>query len=258
MANPFPGMDPFLEGPFWGTFHANLMDAIAWQLAPKLKPKYLALTNQRVVIAVPDPIETPATRLRVPDVGIFHATDGAGTLAEAAIAAPLLVEGVMPETMRQTMLEVRDAESRQLITAIEVLSPTNKRGDGAFEYRQKRNELLSSPANFIEIDLLRIGDRFPMVSALPSVPYFVFVSRAISRPRVEAWPIALAQELPTIPVPLRAEDPDVTLDLQAAYRSVYEHFSYDIAVDHRCPLAVPLREDQQQWVDARLKEAGIE
>lgn len=53
MSNPFPGMDLYLEGPLWTTVQSNLVEEIARQLAPKLRPKYLALTNQRVVVAGP-------------------------------------------------------------------------------------------------------------------------------------------------------------------------------------------------------------
>src|SRR6266480_2219460 len=42
MPSPFPGMDPYLEGTYWMTFHTQMIAEIARQLAPKLRPRYLA------------------------------------------------------------------------------------------------------------------------------------------------------------------------------------------------------------------------
>lgn len=50
MSSPFPGMDPYLEGSLWATAHPQLSVEIARQLAPKLRPKYVALPNERFVV----------------------------------------------------------------------------------------------------------------------------------------------------------------------------------------------------------------
>jgi hypothetical protein len=250
-------MDPYLEGPLWTTVHANLVEEIARQLAPKLRPKYLALTNQRVTVTTPDPIELAPTRSRLPGVGVYDTgTPNTGSGA-AVLSAPLTVDALMPEPITQTFIEIRDTESRTLVTAIEVLSPTNKRGDGLEEYRKKRQELLGGTAHLLEIDLLRIGERFPVASTLPSVPYFVFLSRANRRPKVETWPIALDQTLPQVPVPLLAGDDDVFLDLQLALNTVYDLFAYDQAANHSGNAPVPLAPDQLAFAENRLKQAGM-
>ncbi len=51
----------------------------------------------------------------------------AGGLAAVAVP-PLRLATVMPEPVPHVTVEIRDADERQLVTAIEVLSPTNKRG----------------------------------------------------------------------------------------------------------------------------------
>lgn len=256
MPNPFPGMDPYLEGPLWTTVHSNLVEEIARQLAPKLRPKYLALTQERVVVSLPDPIELPAA-MRRPDVGVYGTGAGQPLAGAAATAAPLVLDALLPAALPQPYVEIRDIHERRLVTAIEVLSPTNKRGEGRQDYRKKRQELLSADVHLLEIDLLRIGQRFPVAGPLPSVPYFVFLSRAERRPRIEVWPIPLEQPLPTVPVPLLAGDADVLLDLQQAFQTVYDWFSYDRAADHRGAPPVPLTPDQQAWADARLRAAGL-
>ncbi len=253
MPNPFPGMDPYLEGPLWTTVHSNLVEEIARQPAPKLRPRYLALTNQRVIVATPDALEFGPQQSRVPDVGGYKTAESNQKNQAAVATAPLVLDALLPETIQQSFVEIRDVAQRRLVTAIEVLSLTNKRGDGLDEYRTKRQEMLSGSCHFLEIDLLRVGQRFPVAGTLPSVPYFVFLSRADRRPRVEVWPIALDQPLPKVPVPLLPGDADVALDLQQAFQTIYELFAYDQAVDHSQLPSVSLSPEQTQWVTERLQ-----
>ncbi|MFB2923292.1 DUF4058 family protein [Aerosakkonema funiforme] len=45
MPNPFPGMNPYLEGPeYWSDFHNQLVAALARGLIPQLIPKHLGLS----------------------------------------------------------------------------------------------------------------------------------------------------------------------------------------------------------------------
>jgi hypothetical protein len=50
MPSPFPGMDPYLEGDDWTSFHAHFAIEIARQLTSKLRPKYIAMPQKRFVI----------------------------------------------------------------------------------------------------------------------------------------------------------------------------------------------------------------
>lgn len=256
MPNPFPGMDPYLEGPFWSVFHHNLIDEIARQLAGKLPPRYLALTEERVVLAKLDPLEQPS--LRVPDVAVFAESNAAwqpasATAASTVVKPPLVLRTAFKEPLIQGVVEIVEVDTRQLVTTIEVLSPSNKRGDGLVEYQKKREEIVSSTAHLLEIDLLRVGERFPVQNTLPSLPYFVFLSRADRRSQVEVWPISLVEPLPTVPVPLLAGDDDVLLALQQAYETIYNLFHYDRAVNHVAPPRVPLSPEQAAWADACLQ-----
>ena len=64
---------------------------------------------------------------------------------------------------REIFLTLRDRASNEVVTVIEVLSPSNKRpgSDGRKEYLEKRNQVLMSTAHLIELDLLRGGERLP-------------------------------------------------------------------------------------------------
>src|SRR5262249_25432594 len=114
------------------------------------------------------------------------------------------------------------------------------------------------PTHLVEIDLLRVGTRYPTTELLPEAPYFVFVSRAESegRSKVEVWPIRLEEPLPSIAVPLLPGDPDVTLDLQAALTTEYDIVGYDQLVDYSQPPPGPLTAQQLAWVEDRLRAAG--
>src|SRR5579884_3115678 len=212
MPNPFPGMDPYLEGDLWTTVHTDLCAEIARQLAPKLRPKYVALSTRRVVLAGPDETEWSGTHC-FPDVKVLASRPATPPAGGAVATAPLILPADMPEPIPHVSVEIRDVTERRLVACIEVLSPTNKRGPGREEYAAKRFQILSGPAHLVEIDLLRVGARFPTAQPPPAAPYFVFLSRSGQRAVVEAWPIALEQPLPAVAVPLLPGDPDVTLDL---------------------------------------------
>jgi Protein of unknown function (DUF4058) len=104
--------------------------------------------------------------------------------------------------------------------------------------------------------LIRVGDRFPVDRVLPSVPYFVFVSLADQRPRVQRWPLPLSEPLPSVPIPLLPGDPEVALNLQTALDTVYQAVGYDLAVDYSVEPPGPLSDEDLGWVDRRLREQG--
>lgn len=245
MPSPFPGMDPYLEGSEWISVHTELSSEIARQLAPKLRPKYIVRTTRRFVTEMPE------------DVAVTSTENGKWKMDP-------------PSTLhfppsRHVTIEIRDVAERQLVTAIEVLSPTPHPpnwgargvGGGYEEYLDKRRRLLYSTAHLMEIDLLRTGQRVPMREPLPPAPYFVFLSRAERRPIVEVWPIQFNMSLPVVPVPLLAGDPDVALDLQLALNTVYDALNYDLSVDYSRPPEVPLEGEAAVWAAERLRVAGV-
>jgi hypothetical protein len=255
MPNPFPGMDPYLEGDLWITVHTDLCAEIARQLAPKLRPKYVALSTRRVVLAGPDETEWSGAH-RFPDVGVLASRPATPPTGGAVATAPLFLPADVPEPIPHVSVEIRDVTERRLVACIEVLSPTNKRGPGREEFAAKRFQILSGPAHLVEIDLHRVGSRFPTAQPPPAAPYFVFLSRAGQRAVVEAWPIPLDAPLPLIPVPLLPGDPDVQLDLQRALQTVYDIIGYDDLIDYSQPPPGPLSPPEVTWVEEQLRRSG--
>lgn len=255
MPSPLPGMDPYLEGSLWMTVHTQFSAEIARQLAPKLRPKYLALTTERFVMEEPESVAV-ATSSVYPDVGVAESGQAGHLIGGGVSTAPLQLTTVIPTAVPHVTVEIRDVARRRLVTAIEVLSATNKRSTGYDEYLTKRRRILLSSAHLMEIDLLHVGRRVPMQQALPAACYFVFLSRAENRPWTDVWPIRLQDRLPTVPVPLLAGDADVPLDLQLALTNVYDLLGYDLAVDYRQPLEISISAEEVQWIEQQLRGSG--
>ena len=245
MPSPFPGMDPWLEGPLWSSVHSQLAAEIARQLSPRLLPRYIALTNEWFVLAEPEGVSISAPEL-YPDVGIQETrpVHESGEPA-VAVAAPIQITTLVPARIPQVSIEIRDTERRRLVTAIEILSPSNKRGKGRRQYRERRRRFFSTSAHLLEIDLLRKGRRVPMREPLPAGDYFVLLCRSEQRPLTDEWPIRLCDPLPQVPVPLLRGDADVALDLQAAFTAVYDLIGYRYLVDYSQPPRAALTADQQ-------------
>jgi len=250
-------MDPYLEGTLWTTLHHSLGTEIVRQLAPQLRPRYVALPVERFVMDFVSGVAVTTASI-YPDVGVTEVPRHAPGQAETAtVAAPLRLATVMPEAVPHVSIEIRDTRQRQLVTAIEILAPTNKCGEGRREYVTKRQRLLLSAVHLMEIDLLRLGERVPMQQPLPQASYFVLLSRAEERPLLEVRPIALCNPLPTVPVCLLPGDADVLLDLQAVFTAAYDLVGYDLLVDYTGPPDVPLADQDAVWVAEYLRTAGL-
>lgn len=243
MPSPFPGMDPYLEGNEWMSFHAQFCTEIARQLAPQLRPRYVALTMRRFVTDTPEDLAITTKSANIyPDIGVAGRTPVPFPIggARAAVLEPTLqIATVMPELISQYMIEIQNVEERQLVTLIEVLSPADKRGEGYREYVERRTRILVSTSHLLEINLLRNGTRAPMRRELPESPYFVFLSRWQRCPITDIWEISLEQPLPTVPVPLLPGDKDVALNLQAAFTTAYDSVGYDLVLDYTRPRYTP-------------------
>ena len=174
MPSPFPGMDPYLEGALWTTVHFSISAEIVRQLAPKLRPRYLVLPAERFVTETPESVAISTADI-YPDVSVAETRVAARTAQETAIApAPLELATIIPTPIPHVTVEIRDTANRQLVTAIEVLSPTNKRGDGRQEYLAKRRRILLSTAHLLELTCCVRGRECPCKSPYPQHPTSFF------------------------------------------------------------------------------------
>jgi hypothetical protein len=224
-------MNPYFEqSAHWLDFHTDFLSALRRLLAPHVGPKYIVQLEEHIYIHDLPP--EPRQRLGTADLSVARREHNEFAGASLGILeAPAAVRLPEQDVEGVRFLEIRDRQERELVTVIELLSPSNKRaGDDREQYLAKRRQLLRSPVHLLEIDLLRGWMPMPQ-DGRPECDYSVMISRALLRPTADFWPIRLRDRLPVIPVPLRSPDADAQVDLQETLHRAYdgpgyEHFIY--------------------------------
>ena len=160
MPSPFPGMDPYLEQlEFFPGLHDRLINQLSDALQEQLPVVYYADIRARIWIEY-------TSRGTVPDISLLRTAGPSGsqptngTEGSVAVRVPAAVVKGTGEERRESFLEIRSVRGdNSLVTAIEILSPTNKTpgAHGQSEYLKKQEEFLHSRVNLVEIDLLRGG-----------------------------------------------------------------------------------------------------
>ncbi|MCB1192698.1 MAG: DUF4058 family protein [Leptospiraceae bacterium] len=261
MQQPFPGMDPYLEGEMWQEFHTTLANQIRSSLLQQLPSKYTALLNKRYVIeqAGLSLFDIVPKQIFYPDINVSELNNDRDTSIVKAkkIATPsITLFSPIPEKVPVLRVEIRDIAKRRLVTVVEILSPANKQGKGYWDYMEKRGVLMQTNTHLLELDLLRLGKRLPLLGGkLPDVPYFVFLSRFTHRPATSVWPIELRETLPSVPVPLLPPDPDIILDLQTALEDCFKLVGYQRLLDYSIEPPPPLfSESDLEWIKSKLAD----
>lgn len=261
MRSPFPGMDPYLEYPtLWHEVHTGLIVALQLYLAPLVRPRYRVAVEQRTYLA----LLAPDDLVRMPDLSIVrekpasvYAPTASSTLS---FAAPMVVQVPVPEERRERYLKVRDVVSGDVITVVELLSPSNKHsGVGRREYEEKRLRVLGSRTHLVEVDLLRGGEPMPMRVQGDGrrTHYRILNSRSTHRPHADLYSFTLRDPIPSFPLPLQRGDSEPTVDLGALLHDLYERAGYDLAVDYRQEPVPPFDENTAAWASDLLRQAGL-
>lgn len=248
-------MNPYLEQESaWHTFHERFCTRLADELVARTSARYYVKLDENVFLH-----ELPAEDRRLlgrPDVMLLETRRDASpaTAATSVLAAPAYANLPSIDVERLTNVEIRDSASHRLITAIELLSPTNKRpGSDRTQYLAKRGRLLAEGVNLVEIDLLRGGPRMP-ADSIPACDYLVMVARASEWPRAGLWPVQLREPLPIIPIPLAEPDPDIPVKLQELFQSVYAAGGYDRFIYSASP-EPPLDPRDREWANGLVGQA---
>lgn len=259
MPSPFLGMNPYLENPaLWSEVHSLLIAAIANSLNPILRPQYRVAIEQRVYQSS----ATDSILVGIPDVAVQVSQKTTIETGNIAVAAPPTTSRTvvvpMPETIRESYLEVRDVATREVVTVIEVLSLKNKRpGEGRKAYDKKRLRVLGSSTHLVEIDLLRDGKPMLILQNNILSNYRILVSRSEYRPKADLYAFNLQNPIPAFSLPLREDDSEPILDLQTLINELYDRASYDLIIDYRQEPVPALSEENAAWIDALLREKGL-
>lgn len=249
MPSPFPGMDPYLEQPaFWSSFHGRFIVALADAIEIRLAPDYYIEVEARtylddamgnVLIGIPDVVVVTQTQEPMQT-----------TLPGGAVAVqvkPQQVEVPIPEEVTERYLEIRELATGQVITAIELLSPKNKRpGRGRTAYEEKRTQILGSDTNLVEIDLLRAGDPMTFLGNLAPTLYRILISPSSKRPKADLYAFGLSQVLPEIAIPLKVDDEAIAISLQPIFDGVYDRSRYQNRIDYRQAPPLPALPESDQ------------
>lgn len=256
MLSPFPGMDPFLEDRVkWSSVHSRLINAISDQLADLVSPHFLVDIEQRVYLVSPE--NGLKARQVIPDIYLINNPSPKRYGAAAAqITMPVLIEPLTPLEIREHYLEIRDAESREVVTTIELLSPGNKtegmEAHDAF-YSKRKAIMNTTRVHWIEIDLLRGGER-PIEVGKKS-DYYALLKRGNTSGPYEVWLFNLRDTMPTIAVPLRPPLDHVPLNLQAAFNVMYRRAHYADGIDYTDAVPPPpLKPADAEWVEEQVQK----
>jgi len=260
MASPFPGMDPYLES-YWGDVQTSLAVYARDQLRKQLPAGLVARIQASVAVEIDDPTDDDVVTY-FPDVQVVDTgrRPTRATTGGAVVAEPLRIRR-KPEPPANRSVRITTADGGALVTAIEILSPSNKIGrTGRDAYRNKQETILASGASIVEIDLIRAG-RHVMSLRLTDLPkrfrkgYKALVVRGWNRGEGEFYPLSIRTPLPAMRIPLRKSDPDVALDLRASLALIFDNGGYDV-IDYRGRLEPDLFEEDAAWADEMLKAAG--
>jgi hypothetical protein len=267
MKSPFPGMDPFIEAfDLWGDFHNSLINEIRNDLAAQVPDGYVVRAGERTFITTQTVEEFGEEERAIqPDVSISAKSHRRSRTKKAMTVGggpaireqPVEMLATSETEHREAYLEIHALEpDRRLVTAVEMLSPTNKGNNskGRKLYLKKRQPLLAGSANFVEIDLLRRGRRMPMAQSWPQSPYYLLVSRKNEAPRCKVWPAYSLRPLPAIPVPLDPGIPDLRLSIQPLIERTYRTGNYDSDIDYRNMFEQKLTEDEIEFLKRALNK----
>ncbi|MDZ7360275.1 MAG: DUF4058 family protein [candidate division KSB1 bacterium] len=249
MPNPFPGMDPWLERPsLWPDVHDNLIIRLQSALAPLLRPRYYVAVQQRTVIAVVPPDPHPI----FPDLALVERDKSSpGREYSAAPGEPIIVEVPAPETITEDYLEVVEMANDEVVTVIEILSPSNKRtGEDRQAYISKRKKIFRAQINLVEIDLLRDWPPMPFTFLQTNghlSHYRILIKRGESARHALLYPFGVRDSIPIFRLPLQPGDNEPPVCLGEVLKKTYDECGYDLRIDYSRPPEPPLSDADAQW-----------
>jgi hypothetical protein len=231
-------MDPYLESPtHWSDFHSTFIHALRESINHQLPAGYIARIDEQ---------ETTTNSVLEPPPGVC-AADCA--ISRGGTNYVVLSDTQFLDRHIERYIRIVRLPSWELVTVLELLSPTRKYGDGRGEYMHRRGQLRQHGVNLVELDLLRAGVRIEFSAPPPPAHYFAFVSRACTPAATEAYPWSVRMRLPSVPLPLVPPDADVTVGLAAPFAVAYERGRSWKLIDYtKPPPPPPFAPTDTEWV----------
>jgi hypothetical protein len=140
-----------------------------------------------------------------------------------------------------------------LVAVLELLSPSNKVGGGFYDYEAKRGTILKQRTHLFELDLLHVGNPLAFLRPLPESDYRALLTRAENPEFCYVYAFSMRERLPALPVPLRAPDPDISVDLQAVFDLTYERGRYQRSVRYDRPIGGEFSDADAAWIRNQIE-----
>ncbi len=256
----FPGMDPWLERPgLWPDVHLNLIVSLQNALIRLVKPRYYIAIRQRMVFDIaPSELnfilrKSPAVKRNAPD-------DENPKPKQTTPTEPVIVGVPVREKIPEDYLEIVEASTHQVVTIIEILSPSNKTpGADRKRYESKRERIFRTSKNLVEIDLRRDGEPMPFTFLQRNGRmnhYRILVKRGEDFRRAFLYPFSVRDPIPIFPLPLQPGDAEPPVRLGEVLKKIYDQSGYDLRVDYRRPPEPPLSEADMAWAMEVLRAQG--
>jgi hypothetical protein len=248
-------MDPYLEHPgYWRDFHQSFITYWRDWLLDNLPDHYDVRIDERLGVVA----EYNGGKTMLPDLSVSQSHPLPEKVPSATAVATLNREPVelgvqYADEETESFLRIFHRPDASVIAVLELLSPTNKEGDGRQLYLQKRNELLRETIHLVELDLLLGGKRLPIRGNLPPGDYYAYVARGDQRPRCQVYGWKMTEPLTAILLPLKLPDPDLVFDLPGLLAEAHRRGKYARALPYSSPPPVALSEANAKWVAERLR-----
>lgn len=270
--NVYRGVNAHLHSYFqaeggWASLHNLLISTLVLDLATRLPAGYIADAEQSLQIRETHPDSGERLRRPQPDLTIYRSTERLGGASpshpqfavegEVSVLTQPLTALLDDEDLYYPAAVIRTQSDQGLgdpVARIEVLSASNKAGDGALQYREKRAIAIRSGIVLVEFDLLH--ETPPVVPNLPqyphdaeSHPYTITVTNPIPTWRegdsvTFAFPVDVS--IPDFPIPL-SENVSVALALDPLYQALIPQMpAYQVRIDYAQP---PLHFDRYRADD---------
>ena len=268
MLPPFPGMDPFVEkNPIFHELHTQMLASAQGLLQPQVRPGYVVRLERHLSEGSVWGLDVSTLDRKEPDVAIIEGrarnkvnpSNQAVTQPTAVALQELEPDELELRRQRRIVIYVDDIP-RKAVTSIELLSPSNKeRGSvGQARYLEKRSSALHGGLHWVEIDLLREGERPRVPLKLASSDYLAYIAIATETGwEHDAYTWSVRDPLPRLKVPLLGDNYAV-LDLGACFAEAYDRIAADDEAAYaKDPPSPPFSADDALWIDQRLREAGL-
>jgi hypothetical protein len=167
---------------------------------------------------------------------------------------PVTIPLTILDGPRETYIEIVHQPEQSLVATLELLSPANKEQPGRTEYLAKRHALIYQHVHLVELDFFLGGRR--VQEPLPPADYYYQVSHGDRRPDCNVYRWTLWEPLPTLPVPLRAPDPDIFVDLGAVFATAYTRARFFRRINYQGPIPAVVGKRDQAWVESVFEGGG--